>query len=159
MKTIAYLKKSLFGQENDIYRLLLGQNQGLWRHFSDRMSPCLGGAFQLPKKGDLACLVSLFHNPGRKRVFQTELSEGLKVMIVVVLVKLRGLRFMLLRLNVDSRMILKEGPGNLRKVAIRVGRKFMALVLELVKDNITCPLWRRPSSHQGVRVIGNNDGS
>ena len=123
------------------------------------MSPCLGGAFQLPKKGDLACLVSLFHNPGRKRVFQTELSEGLKVMIVVVLVRLRGLRFTLLCLNVASRMILKEGPGDLRNVAIRRCRHFVVLVLELVKDNITSPRRCCPPSHQGLRVIPNDDGS
>ena len=35
LKTIAYPKRSLFGQENNIYRRLLGQKQGLWRHFGD----------------------------------------------------------------------------------------------------------------------------
>ena len=35
LNTIAYLKKSLFGQENSIYRRLLGKNRGLWRHFGD----------------------------------------------------------------------------------------------------------------------------
>jgi hypothetical protein len=37
LKTIAYLKKSLSDRENDIYRLLLGRNQGLWRHFGVRV--------------------------------------------------------------------------------------------------------------------------
>ncbi len=50
LNTIAYLKKSLFGLENNIYRLPLGQNQGLWSQNGDTMSPCLGGVFQLPKR-------------------------------------------------------------------------------------------------------------
>ncbi len=55
-------------------------------------------------------------------------------------------------LNVDSRMILKEGPGDLRYVAIRRCRHFVVLVLELVKDNVTCPPGGGPSTHQGVGV-------
>jgi hypothetical protein len=51
LNTIAYLKKSLFGLENNIYRLPLGQNQGLWRHFGDTMSPGLGGVFSAYEEG------------------------------------------------------------------------------------------------------------
>ena len=54
LNTITFLKKSLFCQENDIYRILLGQNQCLWRHFGLIMSPCKLGCFSAPERGDFS---------------------------------------------------------------------------------------------------------
>ena len=62
-------------------------------------------------------------------------------MMVLVPAKLSELRFRLLCLDVDPRMILKEGPGDLGQVAVRMGRHFVVLVLELVENNITSPRW------------------
>jgi len=65
--------------------------------------------FSAPQKSDLACLVSLFHSPGKRKVFQTKFSEGVKVMIVHV--RLRGLRFRLLYLNVASLYCTRKLSG------------------------------------------------
>ncbi|KPK54776.1 MAG: hypothetical protein AMS22_05320 [Thiotrichales bacterium SG8_50] len=47
LNTITYLKKSLFGRENNIYRLILRKNQGVWRQNRDTMSPGLGDVLHL----------------------------------------------------------------------------------------------------------------
>ena len=46
LKTMAYLKKLIFGQESSNYQTRLGQNQGLWRHFGVKLSPCLCDVFR-----------------------------------------------------------------------------------------------------------------
>ena len=60
LKTIAYLKKLLFSQEIDIYRLILGQNQGLWSQNGDTISPCPAGVFQLMKKSTFRRILAFY---------------------------------------------------------------------------------------------------
>jgi len=45
-------KMSFFSQKVAYVRLKLGQNQGLWRHFSDTMSPWSWRCFSVPEEGD-----------------------------------------------------------------------------------------------------------
>ena len=50
LNTITSLKKPLWGQKITYIRTPYGQNQGLWRHFRDTVSPCFGDVFRLLKK-------------------------------------------------------------------------------------------------------------
>ena len=56
LNTIQFQKSVFFSHKLACVGLRFGKNQGLWRHFGDTISPCLGGVLQLVKKMALRTL-------------------------------------------------------------------------------------------------------